>query len=354
MRSWLLGALLLPALMGVANAEIPENRLTTLSRGVNVTSVFDMDSSFQQLLGDLPTIAGYGFHHIRIFVDPKWVTSWNPADARREHLDLTVDTAIRSGLGVILCMSGDNEDRWSESARIPDVEATWTSAWKLLIAHYRSVSPDKLFFELANEPTLSDVSRWANIQDGLRREIRKIAPHNTLLLTSTPDSTVWGLAQLRPVQDDDVVYTFHLYQPMVFTHQGAEWGDAEYASVRGLEYPPNTENIGLLRHKVKGSVVSDLMNYEKTGPQAIRREVQVGRLWAQKYNAHVIVTEFGVYHPAPSVSRAAWLQEARSSLEQAGFGWTVWEWNSGFGVKSGLMAMCAVQDSLRRALGFCR
>lgn len=342
------GLLVFALTMGVAKADVPTTRLTTLSRGVNVTTVFDTGPAYLQLLSDLPSIARLGFRHIRIFVDPDWIVQWNPTDVKREHLDRVVDGAVSHGLGVILCMAGKG---WTDSSNLAGTQAKWIMAWKRLIDHYRFIPADKLFYELANEPSLSDVPHWASIQEAIRQQMRTSAPSSTFLLTSTPDSTVWGLSALKPSQDQNVVYSFHLYQPMIFTHQGAEWQPPSWMTLKGLDYPPNTNNVSAIRHHVDPSLTNDLENYEKDGRLQIPRELKVAATWARKYAAHVVVTEFGVYRPAPPPSRVAWLSEARSAIEGEGFGWTVWEWNSGFGVKPDMATgQCS---RLRDGLGLC-
>ena len=351
-RSLVQSVAALGMMTGLAYAEVPEARLQTLSRGVNVTEVFNVDNSYLQLLGDLPTIAQDGFHHIRIFVDPKWVVANNPIDINRAHLDQVVDSALKQNLGVILCMSAAGPNPWNDHANLAEVQARWTSAWQTLAKRYAPLSTDKMFFELVNEPALTDVPKWAAIQEQMRQAVRAIAPKNTVLLTSTPNSTVYGLAQLAPAPDDDAVYTFHLYQPMVFTHQGADWNGPGWDTLQGLVYPPDAANIATIRHKVAPSLLSDLEKYGRTGKYSISTEVDLGLAWARSHNAHVVVTEFGVYQPAPPVSRAAWLDEARQTIEKSGFGWTVWEWNSGFGVKPALASGCSL-TSVRHALGLC-
>ena len=64
----------------------------------------------------------------------------------------------------------------------------------------------------------------------------------------------------------------------------------------------------------------------------MQREIDVASAWQGKTHIPLICDEFGVYGKAPAATRAAWLTEARTRLEAAHIGWTVWEFRGGFGI----------------------
>ncbi len=81
------------------------------------------------------------------------------------------------------------------------------------------------------------------------------------------------------------------------------------------------------------------------------REIDDVAAWAGAHHVPISVTEFGVFRRAPPASRAAWLSEARHRLEAASFGWTLWEYEGGFGIRPELARGC---DPITSALGLCR
>ncbi len=48
---------------------------------------------------------------------------------------------------------------------------------------------------------------------------------------------------MEPVRDENVIYTFHEYNPMWFTHQGANWGTQGWVFLRGVPYPSTPQNV---------------------------------------------------------------------------------------------------------------
>ena len=339
MKLWLSVWALVLSLASGAYADVPADRLATLVKGVNIISVFT-DTPLPRIYADLQQIKQAGLRHIRIFVDPDWILQEGSFGTTR--LDQVVRTAVADGLGVILCMAS--------SQYPPDDKATslvvnlWSEAWEHLARRYWELPSSKVFFELANEPSM-EPARWNTVQEELWKRVRRYAPKNTILMTASPVSTVWGLGELSPIDDDNVAYTFHLYQPMVFTHQGAEW-DNEYTAIHGLMYPPRPENVATVTQHVPSSEAKAMSQYLESGATAIQKEVAVAATWANSRHLHMVVTEFGVYRTAPPDSRAAWLSEARQEIEKAGFGWTVWEYDGGFGIAPDLNGCTAVVRAL--------
>ena len=325
-----------------AAADVPADRLATLSRGVNLIDIFT-NKTVANLTDELTAVHRAGFRHVRFFVDPEWV--WQSGEP--QHLDQVIHAALALKLGVIICLQS-----YAHPLREDDPRqlAAWTAAWVKLATHYADTNPNLLFFELLNEPPFNDVTKWVAIQDALRRQVRAIVPHHTLLLTGSPTSTADALAQIPPSSDDDVAYVFHIYAPMVFTHQGAEWASRELGTIHSLQYPPSYPNLTIIENTAAPQLRDQIAAYGKLGRGVIEQDIKPALEWAQRNHTRLIVTEFGVYRPfAPPASRAAWLHDVRTTLEKSGVGWTVWEYNGGFGIKQELDGC----GPLPMALGLC-
>ena len=61
--------------------------------------------------------------------------------------------------------------------------------WRELAAHYANRDPERVFFEILDEPEVSDPYRWAGIQERLAAAIREAAPRNTIIATGPNYST---------------------------------------------------------------------------------------------------------------------------------------------------------------------
>ena len=334
-------------------------RLQALSRGVNLTDILKPSVSDARIKQDVAQLRSLGFGHARIPIDPDWVLSWKQdgrPDTRLARLDDTVCLALSAGLGIILDVHPEGRLALRDAAP-PDTVDALASAWDRLGARYAAFVPDLMFFEALNEPALKNATRWAAAQQTLLAHIRRVAPHHTVLLTATPDSTAGALAGLSPVDDANVVYVFHFYSPMVFTHQGAEWASPDFGSIRGLVYPAEPGNAGAVHDRARAAYDKPLTDYlaSNASSNAIRAEIDVAARWAASHDVHLMVTEFGVYGAvAPPSSRAAWLRDVRTALEARSIGWTVWEYRGGFGIDGDLGRGCSSDQTVGRALGLCQ
>jgi endoglucanase len=328
---YLLPALFLSAVS--AHAAVPAKRLQVLSRGANISTLFERKVDLKI---ELRRIAADGFTHVRVFVvleslnDPSYLA----------NLDRLVSETAKLRLAIIVCMIS-REHELKDGAG-PDLADLWVAAWKTLGGRYRASSPEQFFPELANEPNIHDQAIWSSIQSRLHDTVRGLLPQHTILLTGSPLSMTWSLPETIESGDEDVLYTFHLYQPMLVTHQGADWLPS-YRPFRGLAYPPNADNIRMMTNP---RTQAELTGFARDGKTIMQREVDHAAAWSESHHVPLVTTEFGIYSAASPLTRAAWLREARTRLEDAHIGWTVWEYAGGFGV-----APLTPHSMLRQALG---
>ena len=115
--------------------------------------------------------------------------------------------------------------------------------WRKLAAHYALANPDMVFFEVMNEPEVSDPYRWAGIQARAVAAIREAAPNNTIIATGPNYSDIVDLLTQHPLAEGNVIYNFHFYDPHEFTHQGADWGEPWWSYTHNIPYPPTQDSM---------------------------------------------------------------------------------------------------------------
>ena len=144
-----------------------------------------------------------------------------PTFSRR--LDRAVDAMLANGLAVQIDIHPESPYKQQVKNSNEGVER-FTMLWRRLAAHYANRDPEKVFYEIMNEPEVNDPYRWAGIQAAAAAAIREVAPKNTLIATGPNYSGIADLLTQHPLPDGNVIYTFHFYEPHEFTHQGASWG----------------------------------------------------------------------------------------------------------------------------------
>jgi aryl-phospho-beta-D-glucosidase BglC (GH1 family) len=289
---------------------------------------------------DIALMARLGFDHVRLSIDaapleqyPRGADGLNAEFVGR--VDRAVDAMLADGLAVEIDLHP--EDSYKQQLRTSDYAVDQlTMLWRKLAAHYANRDPNRVFFEILNEPEVSDVYRWAGIQARVAAAIREAAPRNTLIATGPNYSGIADLLTVHPLADGNVIYTFHFYEPHEFTHQGASWGLSWWSSTHGIQYPPEESKMQALLLEVPDAADRfALENYWLNHWDAhhIRMAIDAAAAWGRENNAPLLCNEFGAYrNAADPVSRANWIHDVRTALEADGVGWAMWDYRGGFGV----------------------
>jgi endoglucanase len=208
--------------------------------------------------------------------------------------------------------------------------------WRALAKHLSTLDPERVFFEILNEPELRDRYRWYGVQAKLAGAIREGAPQHTIIAAGANWSADDELVFIDPLRDPNIIYNFHFYEPHLFTHQGATWGSPYWPHVRGLKYPSDRGNAEKVADAVPEAINKLFVTrYGLDHWDATRIDAEIVQVaaWAKRWNVPVVCNEFGVYRKfSDPADRAAWISDVRSSLEKHGMGWTMWDYSGGFGV----------------------
>jgi aryl-phospho-beta-D-glucosidase BglC (GH1 family) len=356
---------------GEAGAEIAFARAQHLRHGINASEWFAQSGDYSAArtnrytdAQDIALMARLGFDHVRLSIDagaleqdPRAADGLNADFLAR--LDRAIDTMLGDGLAVEVDMHpGDAYKQQLRSG--DDAVERFTALWRKLATHYANRDPERVFFEILNEPEVSDPYRWAGIQAHVAEAIRQVAPRHTLIATGANYSGMHDLLQLEPLADGNVIYTFHFYEPHEFTHQGANWGVAWWSETQSIPYPvPNfasSSDLQAFLHEVPDAADrSELEDYFLDGWDArhIRLVIDEAADWARNHHVPLLCNEFGAYRPyADPVSRANWIRDTRTALEADGIGWAMWDYRGGFGVVIKQDSQPAqVDETTVRALG---
>lgn len=331
-----------------ADVRIAFARAQHLKRGINVSHWFSQSAGdysahhtdTETTSDDIATIAKLGFDNVRLSVDaapleqyPRGADGLNNEFVAR--LDKALDTILADGMTVTVDLHP--EETYKQGIRTSnDSVDRFIMLWRRLAAHYAGRDPDRVFFEIMNEPEVSDPYRWAGIQARAAAAIRQAAPKNTIIATGPNYSDIVDLLTQHPLADGNVIYNFHFYDPHEFTHQGASWGAPYWIYEHGIPYPPTESSMAELVKQVPDPADRfKLENYwlDHWDAHRIRLLIDEAAAWGKTNNVPLICNEFGVYRQvAEPASRLAWLHDVRTALEADGIGWAMWDYHNGFGV----------------------
>ncbi len=312
----------------------------SFNRGVNLTGWFQT-SSAQQIQftkytkKDFQNIKSLGCDVIRLPINLFYMTNGSPDytidPLMYEFLDQAVNWAEELQMYLIL----DNHTTDDLASKNANLETVLKKVWVQMAEHYKNRS-NYILYEILNEPngTLTTAA-WGKIQQAAITAIRTVDTKHTLVVGGAGFNSYTELAALPVYTDNNLIYTFHFYDPFVFTHQGASWPSPSMASLANVPFPYNASTMPSTPSALAGTwVASALTNYKNEGTLAkVKSLIDIAAAFKTSRNVKVYCGEFGVYIPnSPNADRNYWYQEVRKYLEAKQIPWTTWDYQGGFGL----------------------
>ncbi|WP_428328713.1 glycoside hydrolase family 5 protein [Mucilaginibacter sp.] len=231
---------------------------------------------------------------------------------------------------------------------------TIINLWLKLTKRYLNKGYNNVFFELYNEPVHMNPQIWKDAAYNIVTAIRKIDKQRTLIIGASNFNSIYELSRFVRLADENVIYTFHFYEPFLFTHQGAEWiGDQE--STVGVPFPYNAEKFPALNEKAKNTDGEKNYNkYHLDGNEgSVRDKLQIVKNWAAKYDVPVICGEYGVYNKYADIdSRCRYIKAVRQTLKTLNIPGMLWDYSGTFSLFNGEPSIASLPDCMKDAIGY--
>lgn len=281
---------------------------------------------------DFDVIASWGLDHIRIPVDYNIFEDeqGNFLPEGFDRVARALDWARARKLKVVLDLhktygfsfdSGEKEDGFFVNEAYQE---RFYRLWEQLARHF--TDPENVAFELLNEVTdQSYIQTWNRIVRECIRRIRRIAPDTLILVGSYWNNSAEAVKDLDAPADDRVIYNFHCYAPLAFTHQGAPWVQHLDQSVR-------------MTFEEAGFTEKD---FEKLFESALQT--------AEKHHTCLYCGEYGVIDRATPEDTVKWYRTIHQVFEKHGISRATWSYRQmDFGLADARMD--GVRDELLRYL----
>ncbi|MBQ9947351.1 MAG: glycoside hydrolase family 5 protein [Oscillospiraceae bacterium] len=183
---------------------------------------------------DFAKVSEWGLDHIRIPVD--YNIFENDDGSYKEDGFTRIDKAFeyceKYGLNVVLDLhktAGFSFDNYVENEtgffENEQLQERFYRLWEEFAKRYGKLSK-RVAFELLNEVTDKEyIDIWNRISNECIKRIRVYAPDTLILVGSYYNNSAEAVPYLTKPFDENVIYNFHCYEPLKFTHQGAYWTD---------------------------------------------------------------------------------------------------------------------------------
>jgi endoglucanase len=336
----------------VGNSQ-PATTSDRFSRGTNLSNWFNSYSDPNQYSNRFPAktlalIKSSGFTYVRLPIGTSVLyDESNPSQLNTGNLslvDAAVSHCIAAGLAVTIDLHSDQSNRLdSLLAADPTYSDKIAAYWKSMASYFKKYDSAQIAFEVYNEPhasaaglTTQKFNWWGPVQEKLVKAIRDVTSTHKILVGGEGWNSISGLVQLPVYNYPNIVYVFHIYDPFLFTHQGADWTGWQPAMLaRNVPYPATPEGVAPLVAAASSTELKDALNWygsQRYNIDSLDKWIKVAYDWGKARNVKVIVNEFGSYKTyAPRQSRLNLIGDMRKTFDKYGIGWAMWDCDEGFG-----------------------
>lgn len=292
---------------------------------------------------DIDQIASWGLDHVRLPVDYPVFESddavGEPNEEGYAYVDQCLQWCADAGLAVILdiheapgfTFRNDLEEGDAAANTLftdPDVQDRFVALWRTVVRRYWD-APVPIVFELLNEVTLPDNGPWNALAARTVAAIHEEAPQATVMIGGTHNNAVSGLDGLIEIDDPRIVYTFHTYEPLYFTHQNAPWAAGPREWGGSPSYPGYLEGLGeWLAANPQHNQFGDQQTDRRMDRELLAEVVAPAVAFAERTGRDIYCGEFGVADWVEPASRRAWLADFLGLLREHGIGFGLWTYKA--------------------------
>lgn len=284
---------------------------------------------------DLKQIAEWGFDHIRLPIDYE-VLEDERGNEKKEgygYIKRLIEWCGQYQLGVILDLHKaygydfNNAGSQKKNNLFSDagLQERFIRLWVNIATTFGSYK--NVAFELLNEVVERENAQvWNVLIHKTVSAIRKVTVNTPIVYGGIQWNSVKTLKLLDIPKEDNIIFTFHFYEPLLFTHQKAPWV-ANMDLEKEIFYPESmdyyqtqSKNLGY-----QGEVVTKA-KAETMGIEFINEMIDEAVDAAKRAGVGLYCGEFGVIDRAPAEDTLRWFRDVNQVFKENCIGGAIWNY----------------------------
>lgn len=307
---------------------------------------------------DVKKVAEWGFDHIRLPIDyevleteageeyPEGIAyvdrfiKW----CQEAHLDVVLDLHKAYGYDFNDAGNSDRNNLFTNES----LKQRFITLWARIAKRYGTM--EGVAFELLNEVVEEENAElWNDLIEQALGAIRSYAPDIPVIYGGIHWNSAKTLKLLRVPEDKNVIFTFHFYEPLLFTHQKAYW-IANMDKEKDIPYPATMEyyrkESGILGYQGNDVVNADSA---QMGVPFMEEMVKEAVIAAENAGIRLYCGEYGVIDRAPVEDTLRWFQDVTAVFRRHNIHSALWSYKKmDFGLIDEHYAL--IRDELIRML----
>jgi hypothetical protein len=208
-----------------------------------------------------------------------------------------------------------------------DLQNRFKKLWVYIESRY--LNKPQIAFELLNELTVGSKDSWNKLAGETVAEIRALNKTRKIIIGGLSFNSVNSLKDIEVLDDENVIYTFHMYEPFEFTHQKGVLQQATCFYNREMPYPcGDVERYRHFKREVRG-VDNAYANYTEIGYDFIKDFLAPAKEFIKNNpNAILWCGEFGTIRHANLEWRINWFKDVLRFFKENEIPYSVWNYLS--------------------------
>lgn len=283
---------------------------------------------------DIARIASWGADHVRLPIDYNVIQNDDGSfiESGFTHIDDCIRWCKKYGLKMVLdlhksCGYVFDDKTYCQFFTNERLQDIFVELWQELTNRYGKYS-DMISFELLNEITARETAEiWNRIAARTVRAIREINKDVRIIIGGYFNSSIEGLLALEKPADENIVFTFHCYSPLLFTHQGAYWVENMPVDYK-IAYPGKVAEYCEKSREIFGNNYDNELDYDgdMLDVSFFERMFRIAVDVSEKYNVPLYCGEYGVIDKADPESTLNWFNDIHAALEKFNITRSVWSY----------------------------
>lgn len=285
--------------------------------------------------GDIARLREWGADHVRLpFISDIVEKNGVVNEEYIVFLDQCITWCEKYQMGVLLDLHEIEGHGYLPNDEVPPIlcdskiQEKCAFIWRTLAKRYLGKVNRFIVFELLNEVHDPESYNWIKLYKMLVQEIRKIDSERMILIGTNEANSPFRFAELEVLNDPNIVYNFHFYDPVVFTHQLAGFSEEQMAYGKKIHYPGEIPDfIDFLKDHKQWVDRYTHTQWDDSINHGSMMKYLKNVISFQKYtNREVYCGEYGVVDQADINDRIAWIADLQTFLTEHHIGRAYWNY----------------------------
>jgi len=283
---------------------------------------------------DIKRIASWKVDHVRLPVDYDIIQdeNENPIELGHQCIENCIEWCRKYNLNMVLDLHKTDgyvfdDQKGSNFFESEKLQNKFYRLWDDLAKRY-SRHKDMIILEILNEVVDPNVAvQWNEIAAKTIKVIRNVSEDVRIIVGGVENNAVTSIRLLDPPADENIIYTFHCYEPLIYTHQGAYWIETMDVNMR-IGYPESFDTYMEQSKKYladrAGFLLDEKFGFSEIGTDFFEKLFREAIEIAAERDVTLYCGEYGVIDRADPKESIKWYRDINSVFEKYGIGRAAW------------------------------